>query len=478
MKKAGKIAIGIAVVSVVGLFAFFGIRASQQQAQTGGGAPRRGIDVDAAAIGRDSIVTKVSAKGTVSLIDQTAVYAQSTARVSTLAVQVGDTVSAGQVLVRYHTDVLENLEENMKDAQLSLRSAQINLRNAGLPASETELLQSEQAVRSSEKSIADLEAALEQTDINLSQLYRNLDTAHDTHGKNETLFAQGVITQSDLNTSQDAVTRLEDQIRTAESQRQTQVQAIASAQAGLTLAEKQYDAVANRTGDPKVQNQLDLQRIQVEQAQRQIDKIQKQIDEFVTEETSPIDGVVLAVHTAQGETAQEGRALLTIADTSSQNLVITVYIPEGEAQEITPGLNAEITGGALGSQVYNGVISKIYPLAEKRPIGSSTETAITIEITVTDADVPLKAGYTVDTTVTTHIAFDTLVVPLMAVLTEGSGANYVYIMTEDFIAERRDVTLGRYASLFVEAAGVYEGEMVIVNPPPDIAPGAAVRPMY
>ena len=477
MKKAAKIGIGIAVLAVVGVFAFLGIRAAQN-AQAVGGVPRKGIEVETEAVRRDTIVTKVSGKGTVSLIDQTIVYAQSTAQISELAVKVGDAVTSGQGLVRYDADALENLEENMKDAQLSLRTAQINLKTAGLPASETERLQSEQSVRSSEKSIADLEASLEQTDINLEQLRRSLDKARDTHGKNETLFAQGVVTKNDVETSLDAITKLTDQIRTAESQRQTQAQSISAAQANLTLAEKQYEAVVNKTGDAKVRNQLELQRIQVEQAQRQIDKIQKQIDEFVTEETSPVAGVVLAVNMAQGETAQEGRALVTIADTSNQNLVITVYIPEGDAQAIALNQSVEITGGALGSQRYDGYISKIYPIAEKRPIGTSTETAITVEITASGADVPLKAGYTVDTNITTHIAADVVVVPLMSVLTESGGNSYVYIVTEDYTAERREVVLRSYANLFVEAEGVSEGEMVIINPPSALTPGAAVRPSY
>jgi len=478
MKKLIKLGIGIAVIALIALFAFIGIRAAQQREVEQNGVPRKGIDVDTEAVHRETITTKVSAKGTVALIDQTIVYAQTSAKLTEVNVRVGDVVKAGQVLARYDDETLETLAENMKDAALSLETAQINMRSTGLPASETERLQAEQSVRSSEKSISDLNAQLAQTDISLEQARRNLEKAKETHERNETLYAQGVLSKNDLDASADSVTKLEDQIKTTESQRATQALAITSASSNLTLAEKQYDAVVNKTGDAKVQNQLALQRIQVEQAQRQIDKIQKQIDEFVAEETAPIDGVVLAVSMAQGETAQAGRALFTIADTSNQNLVVTVYIPENEAKEVALNQKAELTGGALGSNVYEGFISKIYPIAEKRQIASSTETAITVDITATGTDVPLKAGYTLDTNVITDVAENVVVVPLMSVLTDSDGTSYVYVMTPSYTAARRTVVLKSYASLYVEAEGVEEGELVIVNPPTGIEDGTAVRPSY
>ena len=478
MKKSVKIGIGVALVAVAGVFAFVGIRAAQRRNDELGNIPRTGIAVEAEAAHRETIVTKVSAKGTASLIDQSIIYAQSTAKVSAVTVKVGDTVTAGQILARYDEETLETLAESLGDASLSLRSAQINLRNAGLPASETELLQAEQSIRSAEKTISDLEAQIEQTDISLDQVRRNLERTTETHAKNMLLFDQGLLSQSDLDASADAVTKLQDQIDTSESQRQTQVQALLNAKENLALTQKQYNAVADKTGDPKVQSQIDLQHVQIDQAQRQIDKIQKDIDKFVAVETSPIDGVVLSVAIQEGETAQAGRVLFTIADIRNQNLVLTVYIPESDAAGIALGQTTEITGGALGSDIYEGVVSKIYPVAEMRPIGSSQETAITIEVSSDDAQMPMKAGYTVDTNVITNVAENVVVVPLMSVITEGGGQSYVYIMTADYIAERRDVVLKSYANLYVEVEGVDEGEMVIVNPSGEVQPGVTVRPAY
>jgi len=478
MKKALKIGIGVVFVIVLVLFALIGLRTARRRNEAAGNVPRAGVLVDAEASHRETIVTKVSAKGTVSLVEQTVVYAQSSAKIDEITVKVGDIVTVGQDLVRYDTAALENLEESMKDAKLSYQIAEINLRNLELPASETERLQAEQSVKSSEKAISDLAAQLEQTDISLDQVNRNLVKTIETHAKNEQLFAQGAISQNDYDASADAVTKLEEQRRTTESQRATQVQAIANAESSLSLSRKQYSAVVNKSGDPKLQNQIDLQLIQLEQAQRQIDKLQKQIDEYVSIEHSPGDGVVLSVTATAGEMASQGRALLTIADTSTANLVITVYIPEGDAHAIEEGAAVEITGGALGAAEYTGTIFKIYPLAEMKPIGTSQETAITVEIAADDMSIPLRAGYTVETNIITHVAADVVVVPLMSVITESNGQSYVYIMKPDYTAERRNVVLKTYANLYVEAEGVAEGETVIVNPSAAVQPGVTVRPSY
>ena len=478
MTKKVKIGIGVAAAAVLVLFLVVGIIAAQSQNAAAGNIPRSGVVVEIEEAHRETIVTKVSAKGTASLINQTVVYAEASGQIGEVTVKVGDAVTAGQVLATYAEESLQDLGDSLRNAELTLQSAQINLSNASLPSSETEILQSEQSVRSAEKTITDLEAQIEQTDISLDQLRRNLERTQSTHNKNQTLYDQGLISLNDLEASEDAVTKLQDQIDTTTSQRQTQAQSLTNAKDSLSVAQKQHTTVVNRTSDAKVQNQIELQQVQVEQAQQQVDKLRKDYDDLSGAVLSPINGVVLAVSVTEGEVAQEGRAIFTIADTTNKNLVLTVYIPEGEAKEIALGQKTEITGGALGSTVYEGELSKVYPVAEMRPIGASQETAITVEVSCTDETMPMKAGYTVDTKIITNTAADVVVVPLMSVVTSSDDESYVFVVLDDYTVEKRDVAMKNYANLYVEVEGINEGEKVVVNPPNDLEAGTAVRPAY
>jgi hypothetical protein len=83
----------------------------------------------------------------------------------------------------------------------------------------------------------------------------------------------------------------------------------------------------------------------------------------------------------------------------------------------------------------------------------------------------------VDTDIITSITEDTLVVPLMATISEGSGVNFVYVIDENGLLERRDIILGGFSNMYIEAIGINAGDMVVVSPTPMMYPGMQVRPI-
>ena len=489
MKKKRKVIIIWVILAVVvaGLASLYFIRGRQIAFRDG--LPQNAIWADIQTAHTETIVSSISANGTVELSDRVTVYPATQAKLVTVPIAVGDTVTAGQIIATYDPKGLDNLKDQLRDAQLvlesarlGLKSAELGLQNVTLPPSEAEMLQVEASVKQSEKTITDISGQVDQSDINIDQLERSLTKAETQYDKIKILYQSGVSTKSELDSAYDAIVKLQDQIKTAKSQRDGLYRNLAAAEDSLDLSRKQYNALINRAEDAKVQIQsgiqqvqTDVQAVQIQQAQRNIDKIQKQINEYTLEERAPVSGTVLTLGYGAGETASAAKALCAIADISRDNLKITVYIPENDAAHIALGQPVEIKGGALGDTVYQGKVAKIFPLAEKKQIGSSTETAITVEVGFADAAEGIKAGYTVETVIIMGIRENAVVIPLMSTLLESDGTNYVYVVRDDSTVEKRTVKLLAYSDLNVEAEGIAVGERVVNNPDTAIREGSYVR---
>jgi multidrug efflux pump subunit AcrA (membrane-fusion protein) len=109
-------------------------------------------------------------------------------------------------------------------------------------------------------------------------------------------------------------------------------------------------------------------------------------------------------------------------------------------------------------------------------MGTSVETVVTVEIAIAETS-RLRAGNTVDADIVTNISEDTLVVPLMSTISAGGGETYVYIVTDDFTLERRDITLGEFSAMYIEAIGITETCRVVNNPTPAMREGMNIRPV-
>jgi hypothetical protein len=109
-------------------------------------------------------------------------------------------------------------------------------------------------------------------------------------------------------------------------------------------------------------------------------------------------------------------------------------------------------------------------------MGNTVETVVTVEIAISETS-RLRAGNTVDADIVTNINEDTLVVPLMSTVSAGAGEVFVYVVTNESTLERRDITLGEFSAMYIEALGIRETDRVVSNPTPAMHDGMVVRPI-
>jgi len=122
-------------------------------------------------VSRGTLLTTVSAIGSISMPNQANLTFGSSGAVSEVRVVFGETVKEGQVLARLDTS---SLERAVTQAEASLRTAQINLEKAKEPYSAADIAKAEAAVESAKATLASAEDALEEA----KNPYSDLDIAN------------------------------------------------------------------------------------------------------------------------------------------------------------------------------------------------------------------------------------------------------------------------------------------------------------
>lgn len=475
-KNAKKFIIALLVVAAAGGFIAFNVFNANRMEAADGGVARNAPAAQWEHPHRQTIVSRVSARGAVELVDRTIVFPETQAQIVTVHVGVGDVVQVGDVLITYDEAVLDRLHDSLAEARLALQSAELGLAAARIAPTQAEILAADNQIAQARSNIDNIQAQLNQTDLQISQLRDNISAAQSTQRNVQTLFDSGVATRTELDNANDAVRNLEDQLAIIQSQRDATALGLPVAQEAEQLAVAQAGTVRNRNAQPAAVNQAQLQQVSIEQAQLRISQIQRDIDEFEREERAAAAGTVLSVMVEEGEFSATGRPLMEIADVSSDNLVIVVHVPENDAGNIAVGQEVEISGGALGTHTYDGHIQLIHPVAAPRQMGATLETVVTVEI-VAHGTSRLRAGLSVDADIVTNVSENTLVLPLMATLSEGGGSNFVYIINDESILERKDITLGEFSEMFIEVIGISEYDRVVNNPTLAMHPEMQVRPI-
>jgi multidrug efflux pump subunit AcrA (membrane-fusion protein) len=476
MTKTKKVIIFILILTAIGGLAGVGIYNASQK-EDSSGIPRNAIPVHFEHAHRQTITSRVSAKGSVELLDRVTVYPSTQAQIDRVHVRVGDEVHIGDLLVNYDPKTLEAYQDQLAEALLALKSAELAIEAAKIPPTRMERQQAETAIRQAEKIITDIEAQAKQIELSIEQLSANIETAEKRAADAQTLFVMGVATQMELDGAKDAVTALQSQHETLHLQLETVLSGIPMAEENVQLAEAQYATLRNRVNDPRTQNQIKTLEVNIEQINLRLDMIHKNINDFKHAEYAEASGTVLMLYTVEGDIAMNGKPLMEIADTSQGNLVIRINIPENDAKNIELGQPTEIKGAALSTAGYEGYVSKIHPLAERKPIGNSLETVLTVEIAPKESDINIRAGYSIDAVITTGVQENVLVVPLMSTMSDPDEGHFVYIINDDFTVGKKLITIGEYSGLYVQADGVDETDKIILNPSNQIREGVFVRPV-
>ncbi len=436
--------VGSAVVLILIVAGVFGWQRVAANSATG--SPR----VQTATVARGTLVATVNAAGNISAPTSAALGFPTSGHVAKTAVQLGDHVKVGQLLMQLDTTDLQlalqtaqtnlataqaNFDSARANAQFALRTAQANL--AGAQAN-YDAAKAKYATNADQLTVA--KAGLDKARVALDQAqaaYNMVAWRPDVGMTPQSAALQAATT--DYNSAKATydltIAGINDTaLRAAQA-------SLDNAQVSLHQAQHNVD-----TSERAAQAALDNAKIALEQAQRNLDRASLY---------APFDGIVSAVSFSAGDTAGSGTA---VSLTDTQNLQVKVMIAEVDVAKVQVGGTAMVTADALPGRMFHGTVAAI------SPVGMVTQGVVDfpVIISVTSPEGDLKPGMTANLAVTVDRRENVLTVPLRAVRSQGSQKSVIVSYKGQSIAV--PVTTGLASDTQVEiTSGLNEGDVAVMN---------------
>lgn len=184
--------------------------------------------------------------------------------------------------------------------------------------------------------------------------------------------------------------------------------------------------------------------------------------------TAPLSGRIAKRMADAGAMLQAGTAIYSIVDDSVFELRASVA--SGDFGKLRVGQNVTVTVDALPGFVAEGQVNRIAPQVDAR--SRSFEVIIRVP-----GRPELVSGLFARAEVKVRDVSGSLVVPPAALVRDGADPTHAQtFVVADGKAERRDVTVGLEVPDAVQVtAGLKAGEVVVVDPPSALGPGAQVQ---
>ncbi len=469
---------------------------------------------------KGTLVSTVSAVGTVSMPEQTQLTfgtGSSTSSLSTVQeinVAFGDTVKKGDVLAKIDTSALETA---VTQAKADLSTAQLNLQQANSDATK---LNAQAAVKNAQATLATAERQLQ--DLQTSQIadakdavsdaQLALDNAKQTLAITQTSVANNIIDAEnnvadkqttyndyvaanishldrwDIAAQKDELAwelqKAEDNLDAVKLQGEI---SLASAQSNVTKAEatlknaqgdlaeiesdnpdmlKQEAAVATAKANLiTAQNNLayieagyntELLQIKVDNAQTNLDNANAQLEAATM--VAPFDGVIAAVNANVGDTVTATEEIIYLVNTSK--VEISSSVDETDVAKLAKGQRAVITLDAIEDANLEGTVGAISPVA----VSSSNVVTYSFSIEIQDTKgYDLKEGMSASAEIMVLNKTDVLLVPTKAIKQMGDR-RIVQVETAEGTIEPRVIQIGDTNGTYTEVtSGLSEGDKVQVQ---------------
>lgn len=178
---------------------------------------------------------------------------------------------------------------------------------------------------------------------------------------------------------------------------------------------------------------------------------------------APTAGTVTSVNLRENTLYPGSMPAMVITDLEQLSVVLDVK--QSQIDKIAVGSAVEITSNTGGTTQYEGVVSKIYPTAQKTVSVTSVESTVKVEVQITSPTGRLKPGYSVNAVIFGEENTVNLTLPYEAIRQNEQGTEFVYAITPQGITQKSIVT-GRQQLGYVEVlSGIDYNDAVVFSPP-------------
>ncbi len=388
------------------------------------------------AVERRTITQDISFTGTVQAQETALLGFESVGTVQQVLVEIGETVAAGQVLVRLDS---RTAELELAKAAADQASAQEELRLRSVKAEQdwkNTRAENARKVEQARQTVRDAKAKLDQAKEVWQQEVRE--------SGDESVLAKSKFVL--VLTDEAAYHAAQQALATAEK---TAAKTNEDARAAADVAKEQYAATTQAAG-----NTAGLASLEALEGLAHV-KLAKSVM------TAPLAGTITKLDAKIGQIITAGATIATVATTDQVELV--AQVTESDAAKINPAMAATVTFDAYpDTEQWRATVVRIAPAAV---IVEGVPTfAVTLELPISDQR--LKPGLTADIVVHAQKKEGVLAIPRRAVTSRDGQETVRVLQTDGSFTERAVVTglVGSDGAVEI-TSGVSEGEQVATGSP-------------
>ncbi|MEO0430611.1 MAG: efflux RND transporter periplasmic adaptor subunit [Cyanobacteria bacterium J06656_5] len=417
--------VGGVVLSLVGIGAVVAVNRSRGS----------GYDVAALTVPVEAteVTVRINASGEVEAYRTVNLSPKNSGIVAELLVEQGDSVEQDQVVARMDID---DLNAQLRQNQANLAEAQAQLKDLRQGAGRPQLAQAEANLEAVKAQLVEAEAQLRLVEGDLV--------------RDRNLYSQGAISERELDNSQNSVDS-----------------ALASVSQLRARIDEAQQRLKDLEDDPDPED-ITQAMARVERAQGQIEAIETRIDNTIIR--APFSGVVTQKFATEGAfvtpttSASEAASATSSAIVAIANgLEVVAEVPEADLSQIQVGQAAEIVSTAYPESIFAGEVRLIAPEAIER----QNVTIFQVRIQLENGLEQLRSNMNVDVAFLGNRLSDALVVPAVAVVTQGGETGVLVPGENNRNIRFRPVTLGPQVGEQIQILdGVTPGDQVFIDLPP------------
>ena len=423
---------------------------------------------------RGDIEENVSTSGKVASEEKEILFAPVSGRLSEINVAAGDAVKAGDVLMTYDMD---QMEERLQEATLqqTKSSASYNSTMTENSKSQAKLNEANTNLAVLDQQLTDYKAYLKELQDKLSKSQR--ETQRQLSEESYELSRKSADLSKELQDSSTGADRAKEinkelQDISASQARNSYVQSIASSSDYVVNMQNEIASVQEHitecenykaqmqsqkgTSESTILNgyqseayaaDRDLAQLTYKQAEEQYYSAKKGI-------VADFNGIVTECTGVSGASVAEGAQLITLE--SSENVKVTFDASKSDVAKLEIGQKVDVT---ISGNKYEGEIAKINRMAT---LNASNTPMVGVEVHLTNPDDKIILGLDAKLTVHTDSAQNTLLIPVEAINADKNG-DFLYVI-ENGMVVKRSIICGISSDEYTEVLdGITEDDEIIVN---------------
>lgn len=215
---------------------------------------------------------------------------------------------------------------------------------------------------------------------------------------------------------------------------------------------KSYKGPATENMLTDAENDLALDKSQLEDAQREYDRLKDNSQDVLAAQAkvdsaqatvntlsiiAPFDGQVLSVDDHVSDTVNTGELSVNMADLN--HLYVETQVDESDVANLKLGNQSEVTLDAVTGVILTGKVSAINPVGEV--VSGLVKYSVRIDLDKVKGDTFLPLGTTANVVIKVKDISASLAVPITAIQNDAKG-EYVWVIQSDDTTKRVDILSG------------------------------------